>query len=126
MSIDTGPRGWYTNRSGPAGASPPPGRSTTRVRCRCQSIATSLAMANPEFRPEKGSSMAIYVGLTDSPDRRKREHGDPVDWSQRWFVSEGEARAWEQQMLTRGCQGSAGGQGWRYGYLYTITPSTKQ
>jgi hypothetical protein len=83
-------------------------------------------MAKPGSCPEKDTSMARYVGLTDDPARRKREHGDPADWSQRPFTSEREARAWEQQMLAAGYQGGGGGQGWRYGYTYTITPQTNE
>jgi hypothetical protein len=66
--------------------------------------------------------MAKYVGLTDDPARRKREHGDPADWSQGHFSSEIQARAWERQLLASGAQGWPGGEGWRYGYTYTITP----
>jgi len=68
--------------------------------------------------------MATYVGLTDDPVRRKREHGNPDDWWQCSFASESEARAWEVMMLTAGYQGGPGGQGWRYGYTYTITTQT--
>jgi predicted GIY-YIG superfamily endonuclease len=39
--------------------------------------------------------MAWYVGLTDDPDRRKTEHGNPADWQQTRFTSEDAARAWE-------------------------------
>lgn len=68
--------------------------------------------------------MSKYVGLTDDPARRKREHGDPIDWSHRRFANEGEARSWERRMLASGYQGGPGGQGWRYGYTYTITHRT--
>ena len=70
--------------------------------------------------------MAIYVGLTDDPARRRGEHGNPTDWQHRYFASEAEARAWERQMIAAGCQGGCGGQGWRYGYMYTITWSTNE
>lgn len=73
--------------------------------------------------------MTWYVGLTDDPDRRKMEHGNPPDWQQTHttFRTETEARAWEQGYVNRpGYQGGPGGSGWRYGYWYTITPGTKQ
>ncbi len=68
-----------------------------------------------------------YVGLTDDPRQRKQEHGNPSDWSQRSFSSESEARAWEKSMLAQpGYKGGPGGEGWRYGYTYTITSSTRE
>jgi hypothetical protein len=66
-----------------------------------------------------------YVGLTDDPDRRRKEHGSPPDRWQRGFNNEAEARKWEQEMLSKpGYKGNPGGEGWRYGYTYTITSST--
>jgi hypothetical protein len=70
--------------------------------------------------------MAKYVGLTDDPARRRAEHGYPADWRQRQFTTEPEARNWEQQMLAASYQGGCGGQGWRYGYTYTITSLTSE
>jgi len=68
-----------------------------------------------------------YVGLTDDPQQRKQEHGNPSDWSQRSFSYESEARAWEKSMLAQpGYKGGPGGEGWKYGYTYTITSSTKE
>jgi len=68
-----------------------------------------------------------YVGLTDDPKGRKAEHGDPRDWSLRSFSTENEARSWEKGMLANpGYQGGPGGAGWRYGYTYTITTSTRE
>jgi len=68
-----------------------------------------------------------YVGLTDDPSRRKGEHGNPSDWSQQYFSSEKEARAWEKRMISLpGYKGGTGGDGWRYGYTYTITSNTVQ
>lgn len=63
--------------------------------------------------------MARYVGLTDDPDRRKSEHGNPTDWWQRSFSTEREARDWEKDMLSRGYLGDTGGAGWRYGYTFS-------
>jgi hypothetical protein len=68
-----------------------------------------------------------YVGLTDDPGERKQAHGSPSDWAQRAFSSEREARQWEKEMLAKPAyKGGPGGQGWRYGYTYTITNSTRQ
>lgn len=67
-----------------------------------------------------------YVGLTDDPKKRREEHGNPVDWQQRSFSTESEARAWEKAMLASGYKGGPGGEGWRYGYTYTITSLTKE
>jgi hypothetical protein len=68
-----------------------------------------------------------YVGLTDDPERRKKEHGNPVDWWQRRFNNEKEAREWEKEMLKKpGYKDGTGGEGWRYGYTYTIAASTKE
>lgn len=70
----------------------------------------------------------FYVGLTDDPDRRRAEHGNPHDWHVVGpFASRAEARAWEASQLQRpGIQGGPGGAGWRYGYWYTISQSTRQ
>jgi hypothetical protein len=69
--------------------------------------------------------MAVYVGLTDDPSRRKTEHGSPSDWKQVGFSTEAEARAWEAKYTAQpGLQGGPGGAGWRYGYWYTITAQT--
>jgi len=70
-----------------------------------------------------------YVGLTDDPERRRREHGNPSDWQQTLvaFATEAAARAWEAQYVEKpGYQGGPGGSGWRYGYWYTITATTRQ
>lgn len=68
-----------------------------------------------------------YVGLTDDPEKRKQGHGDPSDWWQRRFSSEKEAREWEKEMLAKPeYTGNPGGAGWRYGYTYTITNTTRQ
>ena len=68
-----------------------------------------------------------YVGLTDNSEQRRQEHGNPVDWQQKSFSSESEARAWEKEMLALpGYRGGSGGEGWKYGYTYTITSSTRE
>jgi hypothetical protein len=71
--------------------------------------------------------MAMYAGLTDDSDRRKTEHGNPPDFKVvKTFTQEKDARKWEKEMLDKGYQGGTGGGGWKYGYTYTITRSTKQ
>lgn len=68
-----------------------------------------------------------YVGLTNDPETRKKAHGSPSDWSQTSFSTENEARRWEKNMLDKdGYTDGTGGKGWRYGYTYTITSSTKE
>ena len=69
--------------------------------------------------------MAWYVGLTDDPERRRTEHGNPPDWRHVGFTDEATARAWEAKYVAlAGYQGGPGGAGWRYGYWYTITDQT--
>jgi hypothetical protein len=73
--------------------------------------------------------MTWYVGLTDVPERRRKEHGNPPDWQQTAteFTTEETARAWEAQYVNKpGYQGGTGGSGWRFGYWYTITSSTRE
>lgn len=67
-----------------------------------------------------------YVGLTDDPVQRKETHGNPADWWQRGFTTEKEARDWEKSMISASYKGGPGGSGWRYGYTYTITGTTRQ
>jgi hypothetical protein len=68
-----------------------------------------------------------YASLTDDPERQKEVHGNPDDWALIGpFDQEIVARLWEREMLRLGSQGGAGTLGWRWGYMYTITPSTKQ
>lgn len=68
-----------------------------------------------------------YVGLTNDPQQRREAHGNPPDWWQRTFSTEREARSWEKEMLTKpGYRGNPGGEGWKYGYIYTITNLTIQ
>lgn len=71
-------------------------------------------------------SMSMYVGLTNYPARRKQEHGNPTDWTVYGpFSTERGARAWERRVLASGYRGGSGGDGWQYGYTYTITRYTK-
>lgn len=69
--------------------------------------------------------MSKYAGLTNDLDRRKAEHGNPSDWWTTSFKTETEARTWEKGMHAKpGYQGGTGGDGWRFGYTYTITNTT--
>jgi hypothetical protein len=63
-----------------------------------------------------------YAGLTDDPERRKKEHNYPSDFKvERKFTSEDKARIWEKGMIARGFEGDTGGAGWRYGYTFSVT-----
>jgi hypothetical protein len=80
----------------------------------------------PSRLPQLQPRPRRYVGLTDDPERRRQEHGNPADWKQLTFDSEAAARLWEETLLNGGYRGGTGGAGWRYGYTYTITPTTRQ
>lgn len=68
-----------------------------------------------------------YVGLTDDPERRKQEHGNPADFLVvKEFDTDRQARLWEAVLLRAVYKGDTGGKGWRYGYTYSITPKTKE
>ncbi len=83
------------------------------------SVVTSAAVSTPD---------ATYVGLTDDLDMRARAHGDPPDFRVvATFPAEAEARAWlERTSAAVNCTTGVGGAGWRYGYVYTMTPDTKE
>ena len=79
--------------------------------------------------PGKKDIGKIYHGLTDDPDRRKAEHGNPADWEvlPMEFSDERSARAWEEtNLLSPNAAGGGGGKGWRFGYRYTITEDTEE
>jgi len=62
-----------------------------------------------------------YAGLTDEPKRRKQEHGNPSDFSvMQQFTCETAARQWKSRMLARGYEEDIGGEGWKYGYTFSI------
>ena len=68
-----------------------------------------------------------YAGLTDDLKGRKEAHGNPADWWYTSFSSESVARNWEKAMLAKtGYKGGTGGEGWKYGYTYTITSKTRE
>jgi hypothetical protein len=61
-----------------------------------------------------------YAGLTNDPQRVKKEHNFPSDFKMRQFGSESEARRWEKHILKQGYEGKTGGAEWRYGYTYSV------
>jgi hypothetical protein len=62
-----------------------------------------------------------YAGLTDGPEQRKRECGNPSDFKvMQQFTSETAARQWERRMLARGCEDDTRGKGWKYGYTFSV------
>ncbi len=64
----------------------------------------------------------MYVGLTDDPDQRKKEHKDPPDFKVlKEFTSESEARKWEMDMIEQGYKNAREGKEWHYGYICSIT-----
>ena len=64
-----------------------------------------------------------FVGLTDDPAKRKVEHNNPSDWTQRSFSTEEEARKWAKELLERPeYETGPGDLGWRFGYTYKIRP----
>jgi hypothetical protein len=68
----------------------------------------------------------LYVGLTDDPDQRRKEHGNPPTWFVAiHFEVEQRARDWEKTEISKEDHvGGPGGEGWRHGYNYTITEDT--
>jgi len=56
-----------------------------------------------------------YAGLTDEPARRKREQGNPRNFSvMQQFTCETAARQWERRMLAQGYEEDTSGKGWVY------------
>jgi hypothetical protein len=71
--------------------------------------------------------MPRYAGLTDDPQRRKAEHGSPVDWQAFGpFATERQARDWEAGLHRQGYLGDGGGAGWKYGYTYSVNSGTRE
>jgi outer membrane protease len=61
-----------------------------------------------------------YAGLTDEPQRRKREHNNPRDFRvMQQFTSEQAARQWERRMLGQGYIQDTPGKGWKFGYTFS-------
>ncbi len=57
------------------------------------------------------------IGVTDNPDRRRREHGNPSVWYQWDADSQQAARNVEAYFLDKGMKGGTGGVG-RADYVY--------
>ena len=57
------------------------------------------------------SYSAWTIGVTDDPDRRKQEHGNPQYWYQWNASTEDAARRIEDHFLDKGCKGGGGGKG---------------
>ncbi len=57
-----------------------------------------------------GSKISIWtIGITDNPERRKKEHGDPKYWMQWRADSEIIARNVEKHFLEKEMKGGGGG-----------------
>ena len=67
-----------------------------------------------------------YAGLTDNPEAKRVEHGNPIDWNQHRFFGRDEAKVWERLMVDIGYQGNVESEEWKYGYTFTITKKTIQ
>ncbi len=50
-----------------------------------------------------------YIGITEDPDRRRQEHGNPLGWYLWHADSERTARQVEKHFLALGMQGDTGG-----------------
>jgi len=60
-----------------------------------------------------------HIGLTDDPDRRKIEHGNPKTWYQWEADSEPVAKGVESYLVhNTKMQGETGGAGWKYVYMF--------
>jgi hypothetical protein len=76
---------------------------------------------------KQGGQRMKFVGLTDDPAKRKVEHNNPSDWTQRSFSTEEEARKWAKELLdTPDYETGPGDLGWRFGYTYKIRPWTHE
>ncbi len=60
---------------------------------------------------------AWTIGVTDNPDRRRQEHGNPSGWYQWHTDSEQVARNVEDYFIKKGMFGGSGGSG-TASYLY--------
>lgn len=49
------------------------------------------------------------IGITDDPNRRRREHSNPARWHQWYAVTETSARKVEDYFLGKGMRGAPGG-----------------
>jgi hypothetical protein len=60
---------------------------------------------------------AWTIGITDDPDRRRQEHGNPVSWYYWDAVLESSARTIEKYFLDKGMNGAPGGGTYPH-YIY--------
>jgi len=66
-----------------------------------------------------------YCGLTDNPDQRKIEHGNPPDFRVvKTFTTESEALKWQNELQIMGFTCGNNESGWRFGYIYIMTLTT--
>jgi len=57
-----------------------------------------------------------FAGLTDDPAKRKVDHNNPSDWTQKSFSNEAEARQWLKDLLEKPeYETGPGDLGWRFG-----------
>jgi len=57
------------------------------------------------------------IGITDDPDRRGTEHGNPQRWRHWYTTTEEVARRIESYFIEKGCKGDVGG-GENPNYVY--------
>ena len=65
---------------------------------------------------------SVYtIGLTDNPERRRIEHGNPMFWHQWNAASEQAARNVEAYFIDKGMKGGTGGGGGAdYVYIFLV------
>ncbi len=71
----------------------------------------------------KSAEGSKYVGLTDRPSKKRKQHRNPSDWViRKEFDSEDDARFWlSTKLKLPGYVGGNDNDGWRFGYMYTIS-----
>lgn len=70
------------------------------------------AAIEKRVKSTKSEKYSIWtIGITDDPDRRKSEHGNPKYWMQWNADSETIARNVEKYFLNKGMKGAGGGGG---------------
>ena len=65
----------------------------------------------------QGNYSAWTIGITDDPDRRKGEHGNPPGWRHWYADTEQIARDVEKHFLAKDMKGDTGG-GFSPNYVY--------
>ncbi len=78
-------------------------------------------MTETQIKSEIENIVSTYsswtIGITDDPERRKGEHGNPSHWHQWKADSEQIARNVEKHFLDKGMKGATGG-GFSPNYVY--------